>query len=392
MEQVNNMMDAMMQTVIQAANPAQGAKSRNAGDDFRKLMDKAASDTGKDTGTEAAQAARTGNTAAGNTSQQPAQKEDSLSQIKKMLEQNGAFAYMPSWPCIQIDMQTGETVASYEPGEWVMVYTGEEFQAVPTVDLEPWQQAQLRQLLIAPNPIDVSDPKVDAMLEATAPGADNSPAAMLEKVVADQFGRVVGQTAEKAGPEALEFDGEMEVDDGEMKVLDAEQAPQKLFHDVKAAPIKVGDVYQSEQAEKADVARQIDNGLAQALEKGESTVRVELKPEYLGTVTVEISRSAEGILKVALSAHSMETRGLLERHASTLQGLLGSRTNQAVEVEVQRQGEAQQGHNQHNYDGHNGQDHSGQEQRRRRSSDGHHSHDFAQQLRLGLIPMDAEAV
>lgn len=391
MEQVNSMMDAMMQTVILASNPAQSAKSKGSGDDFRKLMERSVSDTGEDTGTEASQAVNTGNTAAGNTSQAPAQKEDSLSQIKKMLEQNGAFACMPGWPCIQINMQTGETVASYEPGEWVMVYTGEEFQAVPIVDLEGWQQAQLRQLLIVPHPIDVSDPRADAMLEATAPGADNSPAAMLEKTVADQFGRVVEQTAEKAGPETREFDGEREFDGGEMKILDVEQAPQKLFHDVKAAPIKVGDVYRPEQAENTDVPQQIDSRLAQALENGESTVRVELKPEYLGAVTVEISRSAEGILKVALSAHSIETRGLLERHASALQGLLGSRTNQTVEVEVQRQSEAQQGQNQHNYDGHNGRDHSGQEQRRRRH-DEHHSPDFAQQLRLGLIPMDAEAV
>ena len=391
MEQVNSMMDAVMQAVILASNPAQSAKGKGSGDDFRKLMDRASSDTGKDTGTDAPQAAGTGNAAAANNSQTTAQKESSLSQIKKMLEQNGAFAYMPGWPCIQIDMQTGETVASYEPGEWVMVYTGEEIQAVPIVDLEGWQQAQLRQLLIAPHPIDVSDPRADAILEATAPGADNSPAAMLEKTVADQFGRVVEQTAEKSGPETRGFDGEQEIAGDEMKLLDAEQAPQKLFHDVKAAPIKVGDVYQSEQPENADVSQQLDSRLAQALEKGESTVRVELKPEYLGTVTVEISRSAEGILKVALSAHSIETRGLLERHASALQGLLGSRTNQTVEVEVQRQSEAQQGQNQQNYDGHNGRDHSGQEHQRRRH-DEHHSRDFAQQLRLGLIPMDAEAV
>lgn len=391
MEQVNSMMDALMQTAIMAANPAQNTKSKGTGDDFRKLMEKSASDAGKDTGTEAQQAAKAGNAAAGNASQAPAQKEDALSKIKKMLEQNGAFAFMPSWPCIQIDMQTGETIAEYAPGEWVMVYTGEEFQAVPAVDLEGWQHAQLMQLVTDTNSIDVSDPRADAILEATAPGADNSPAAMLEKFVADQSGKVAERTAEQNGPKSREFDGELEIAEDKIKVLDVEQAPQKLFHDVKAAPIKVGDTYQTEQTESADVAQQIDNGLAQALKNGESTVRVELTPEYLGTVTVEISRSAEGILKVALSAHSIETRGLLERHALALQGLLGNRTNQTVEVEVQRQSEAQQGQNQQSYDGHNGRDHSGQGQNRRRH-DEHHSRDFAQQLRLGLIPMDAEAV
>lgn len=390
MEQVNSMMTTLMQTAALVVNPAQSAKSEASGDDFRKLMDKTASDTGKDAGTKTQTPEKTDNAVQGNNKEAPAQKEDSLSQIKKMLEQNGAFVYQPNWPCIQIDMQTGETIAKYEPGEWVMVYTGEDFQAVPVADLEPWEQAQLKQLLVFPERIDVSDPKGEAMLEITAPDADNSPAAMLEKVVADRFGKVVEQPAEHIHPKAQKFDAGLGTADDEVKILDAEQAPQKLFHDVKAAPIKVGETYQPEQTEKTDVAQQIDSRVAQALENGESTVRVELTPESLGTVTVEITRSAEGILKVALSAHSNETRGLLERHAADLQGLLGSRTNQTVEVEVQRQSEAQQNQNQQNYDGHNGQNHSGQEQRRRR--DEHDSRDFAQQLRLGLIPTDVEAV
>lgn len=386
MELVNEMLSALMQTTAQAANPGRNTGSEGAGDDFRKLMDKAASETGKNTGTETPAGVK-------NTAEAPVKKGDAISQIRKMLEQNGSFAYMPAWPCVQINMETGETVAEYGPGEWVMVYTGESFEAVPTVDLEPWQQAQLRQLLADPTPIDVSDPRADAMLKATAPGAGNSPAVMLEETVADQFGKVVELTVKQAEPKERSFDGELEMLDDKLNVLDAEQAPQPLFHDVKAAPIKVGDAYRPEQAEEAGVPQQIDSRVAQAIENGESTVRVQLEPEYLGAVTVEISRSAEGILKVALTAHSLETRGLLERHASDLQGLLGNRTSQTVEVEVQRQSEAQQGQNQqHNYDGHNGQDHSGQEQQQRRRHDEQHSADFAHQLRLGLIPMELEAV
>ena len=113
------------------------------------------------------------------------------------------------------------------------------------------------------------------------------------------------------------------------------------------------------------MARQIDTQLAQALEKGESMVRIQLTPEHLGSVTVEISQSADGILRVALSAHSAETRGLLERHAGDLQGMLSSR-GQEVQVDVQRQQESQQGQNQQhqqNYDGHNGHAQDGQERR-----------------------------
>lgn len=379
MEQLNNSVGTLMQAAAINANLPQSAKSENTGDDFQKLLDKKTqSVSGKDS---RAEAPAKSETAVSKPEKATGRKEDSLSRIKKMLEQHGAFAFQPNWQNICIDMETGETIAVYEPGEWVMVFTGEEFEAVPTTDLQPWEQVQLKQLLIDPNPIDVSDPKADALLKATAPGADNSPAAMLERVVAEQTGKVVTFTAEPVPEE--DADGNVG-----FKLLDVEQAPQKLFHDVKAAPIKVAE---PEQAQKADVPQQLDKGIAQAVENGESTVRIELNPASLGSVTVEISRSAEGILKVALSAHSSETRGLLERHASDLQGLLGSRTNQTVEVEVQRQSESQPDQNQQNYDGHNGHNQHGRENRRSRH-DEQHSRDFAQQLRLGLIPTDVEAI
>ena len=157
---------------------------------------------------------------------------------------------------------------------------------------------------------------------------------------------------------------------------------------MKAAPIKVGEVYEAPEAEEANVARQVDAGIAQALAKGESMVRIRLNPENLGSVTVELTRSTEGIIRVALSAHSGETRNLLERHAGELQGLLSSRTQQSVEVNVQRQQESQQNQN-HNYDGHNGHAQDG-ERRQRRQQEQSDSQDFIQQLRLGLIPADGE--
>ena len=208
---------------------------------------------------------------------------------------------------------------------------------------------------------------------------EHSPAQLLEKVTAEQFGKEVKQVAEEVQPQ----EGK---DDPQMELLDAQQAPRQLFRDVEAAPVKVGEAYDAQQAQEPDVVRQIDTQLAQALQKGESMVRIQLTPEHLGSVTVEISQSADGILRVALSAHSAETRGLLERHAGDLQGMLSSR-GQEVQVDVQRQPESQQGQNQQhqNYDGHNGHAQDGQERRQQRRE---HTgpQDFMQQLRLGLIP------
>lgn len=376
MEQVKNNMtlDILQAIAVQGQLPKAGGK---ADGDFQKLMDKAAA--GKETKAKEAPKAETPQ--ADKTEEAPVQKEDALTRIKKMLEQNGAFAFKPDWPNICIDMETGETTAVYNPGEYVLVYTGEKFEAVPIVDLEPWQQAQLDQLLINPNPIDVSDPELDAILEATAPGADNSPAALLNKVVAEQFGKAADNAVEAV-------QGEKQDDGPVMEVTGAAQAPQPLFHDVKAAPVKVGEVYDATKTGETNVAKQVDAGVAQALAKGESMVRIQLNPENLGSLTVEITRSAEGIIRVALNAHSGETRGLLERHAGELQGLLSSRTQQNVEVSVQRQQESQQNQN-HNYDGHNGHAQDG-EHRQRREQERTGSQDFIQQLRLGLIPADGE--
>ena len=380
MEQVKNSMTLDILQAIAAQNqlPKAGGKA-NGDSDFQKLMDKAAA--GRET--QGKEEPKTETPQEEKTEEAPVQKEDALTQIKKMLEQHGSFVFKPDWPNICVDMETGETTAVYNPGEYVLVYTGEKFEAVPIVDLEPWQQAQLDQLLINPNPIDVSDPELDAILEATAPGADNSPAALLDKVVAEQFGKVADNAVETVRPE-----NEEQNDGPLMEVVGAAQAPQPLFHDVKAAPVKVGEVYDATKTGETNVAKQVDAGVAQALAKGESMVRIQLNPENLGSLTVEITRSAEGIIRVALNAHSGETRGLLERHAGELQGLLSSRTQQNVEVSVQRQQESQQNQN-HNYDGHDGHAQDG-EHRQRREQERTGSQDFIQQLRLGLIPADGE--
>ena len=388
MEQVNNSatLDLLQTMAVQTQPPKAGGKT-DGDSDFRKMMDKAAS--GKDTKTEEAPKAETA--ATGKTEKAPAQKEESsLERIKKLLEQ-GAFAVVQ--PSIAVIAPDGQV---YQPGEYVMVWTKTGAEVIPITDLDDAQMAELQQLVSSVTTlgtIDVSDPEADAMLEATDPTVDHSPAALLERVTAEQFGKVVSSAAEAVRPETVETVEHAERDGDplmEAKVTDSQQAPQPLFHDVKAAPVKVGEVYEAARPEAPSVVRQVDNGVAQALEKGESMVRIQLNPENLGSVTVEITRSAEGIIRVALNAHSGETRNLLERHAGELQGLLGSRTQQSVEVTVQRQQESQQNQNHnhnHNYDGHNGHAQDGEQQHRRQQKrDG--GVDFIQQLRLGLISAD----
>lgn len=381
MEQTNGIGMALLQTI---AGQTQLPKTGGETDDFQKLLEEKSQE--KDPLLEQPPKAEAKPTtpAKKTDSKTPVQKQENPLERAKKLAEQGAWFTQPQIGWADVNLETGETIAVYQPGEYVLAHLGGQTEVIPTAGMEPWEQLQLQQLMNnSGQVIDVSDPEADAMLEATDPAVEHGPAELLEKVVDEQAGKTVRQAVEEVQPQ--EEDG-----DAQVELLDSQQAPRQLFRDVEAAPVKVGETYDAQQAKEPDVAKQIDTQLAQALQKGESMVRIQLNPERLGSVTVEITRSAEGILHVALSAHSAETRGLLERHAGDLQGMLSSR-GQEVQVDVQRQQESQQGQNQQhqNYDGHNGHAQDGQERRQQRRE--HTStQDFMQQLRLGLIPADGE--
>ena len=314
-----------------------------------------------------------------NKEEAPIQEESALEKAKKLAEQGYAIVQF-NVGCVQIDPETGEVIAEYEPKEYLLAFNGTDHEIIPIGNMPAWERAQLVQLVSDFKTIDVSDPEADAMLEATDPNAKYTVAELLEKYGNEQMGKVSGQAVEEINPQQKEEE--------KVEIVDVDQGPQQLFHDVEAAPIKVGETYTEQPVDEANVVGQVDAQLAQALQTGETMVRIQLTPENLGEVTVEITQSSDGALRIALSAHNDSTRGLLERHASDLQGMLASRTNQNVEVNVQRQAESQQNQNQqHNYDGHNGHAQDGQE-RRRQQREHTSPEDFMQQLRLGLISDD----
>ena len=169
----------------------------------------------------------------------------------------------------------------------------------------------------------------------------------------------------------------------EFTVEETVEAPQPLFRDTETIPVKVGEA-ELPQQEAEPVEHQLTKPILEAVQRGQSRVAVQLTPDNLGGVTVEITRSSDGTLHVSLSAERVETQGLLERHADQLQTMLAARNQDEVRVEVQRQEES--GAYQP-YDGRNGhsQQQRHEQQHQRRES---HGQDFLQQLRLGLIPLD----
>lgn len=199
------------------------------------------------------------------------------------------------------------------------------------------------------------------------------------------------RTTEDAGPEL-----EIKVTTGESgetgRETDTQDTPQEtvaeapVFQEVREIPVKVGEAPAVEEAPETPVEDQIGPKLAEALKNGDTRVEIQLAPESLGKVTVEVTLRQDGTLHVALHAENSQTRGLLERSADNLAAMLGRDAQQEVQVEVPRQQESQQ---QNLYDQQQGHEHQsdGRQQRRRERQSGE---DFLHQLRLGLVPEDGE--
>ncbi|MCI8423611.1 MAG: flagellar hook-length control protein FliK [Lawsonibacter sp.] len=267
-------------------------------------------------------------------------------------------------------------------GESVPILMGEKDAAaqygtaIYTQTVQP-QQAEAAQGEVLPQT--VAQPQTQAQTEQVQ--ADQSPTEAIPAAQAPQA-EVKAEVQTDAGAQPQTQEGEETV-----QVTQADSQPQALFHDVKAAPIKVGEAPVLE--ETPSVENQVNTQVLQALDQGQSKVTIQLTPNNLGQVTVEITRAEDGSLHVALSAESTQTRGLLEKHASNLQELLASRQQETVQVQVQRQEESQR-QQQHGYEGREGRNGQQQEQEQRRERHPQQDQDFMQQLRLGLIPVDGD--
>ena len=173
----------------------------------------------------------------------------------------------------------------------------------------------------------------------------------------------------------------------EKRTEQTDAEPQPVFRDIKAVPIKVGEVYQAEPAtENAVELKNLGDTLKQAIDRGENRLELQLQPAELGRIRVEMRWSSEGALHVVLHAENARTQGLLEKDMAGLQLLLGRETQQEVKIELSRQQEASR---QSFDDGRqNGEQQQHQRQEQEQQSSRHSGQDFLHQLRLGLIPAE----
>lgn len=201
-----------------------------------------------------------------------------------------------------------------------------------------------------------------------------------QMVRAEETGEFVREsTQETAAP--------MQEKDQTMKVEVQLPAENRLFGEVRSVPVKVGEsVPAGENSQPESIAKQVMEPLDKALQRGDSKVEIQLKPENLGTLKVELTRHGDGSLQVVLTAERPNTQALLEKNAVQLQNTLSGPNQEPVRVVVEQQ-ESQQNPGEHAQDGN-----QGGQAREQRQQHQEKTQDFLQQLRLGLLPLDLEPI
>lgn len=227
----------------------------------------------------------------------------------------------------------------------------------------------------------LGQPEQAEQVVQTVPEAIQKPAEVTDASVQQDGGPDLQEQSQ-----VTEMHEQKSPEDDFMDTADVTQSAEKpVFEAVETAPVKVSETAAPvETTQTEPVEDQIANKLTETLSFGETRVELQLTPENLGKVTIELTQKEDGSLHIALRAENSQTRSLLERDMSGLQSLLSRTTQQEVQVDVSQPQEQQQ---QQNYDGHQQQQHQQQEQRENRQR----SETFLNQLRLGLLIPEAEA-
>lgn len=250
---------------------------------------------------------------------------------------------------------------------------------VPTVPTAQTQQAVPTQAQIAQAPVQNTQPETQAPVQ-TAQGEPQTQQPVVQTTQTDD-----GQQADTRQSEGRSTAATVQKPQVEAEVTQTQTAPvaeQPLFREVESTPVKVGDAAPLDTTAE-DFDAQAAKTIAQALEKGSQKVELKLSPANLGNVTVELTRTAEGVIHVVLTAEREQAMKLLTEHAGQLGNLLQSNTAADVRVEVPQNQQGRQAWQE-------GQNHpqQGQSQQQQRQHGQQEQEDFLQQLRLGLIQME----
>lgn len=171
----------------------------------------------------------------------------------------------------------------------------------------------------------------------------------------------------------------------ELDSVQTEGAAQPLFDRTEHMPVKVGEA-DTLDATEPDFAPRLAKAITEAEQEGVRHVELKLAPEHLGKLSVELTQGKDGVLHIVFHAENEQAMKLLQEHSATLVSMLHGSHSGEIQVEVPRPQQGEQPWQQPEQQP--GQQHgrNPQEQGRQRQS----TEDFLQQLRLGLLGVEAE--
>ena len=330
--------------------------------------------------------------------------------------------------------ETGRAVSESQKGEVPAAADGGALsQGAQSVPQAPGLEELFRSLLIGAQAAPEGDVSLQQVPQTAVPGMAQAPAAAEEGAVLLQPGQqtagggqlpvpaepaLAGEaestvqtevlpaaedggtaTAQAVTPAARESGAQTPADAGEtagrpaggeqelpeLDSVQTEGAAQPLFDRTEHMPVKVGEA-DTLDATEPDFAPRLAKAITEAEQEGARHVELKLAPEHLGKLSVELTQGKDGVLHIVFHAENEQAMKLLQEHSATLVSMLHGSHSGEIQVEVPRPQQGEQPWQQPEQQP--GQQHgrNPQEQGRQRQS----TEDFLQQLRLGLLGVEAE--
>lgn len=330
--------------------------------------------------------------------------------------------------------ETGRAVSESQKGEVPATADGGALsQGAQSVPQAPGLEELFRSLLMGAQAAPEGDASLQQVPQTAVPGMAQAPAAAEEGAVLLQPGQqtaggeqlpvpaepaLAGEaestvqtevlpaaedggtaTAQAVTPAARESGAQTPADAGEtagrpargeqelpeLDSVQTEGAAQPLFDRTEHMPVKVGEA-DTLDATEPDFAPRLAKAITEAEQEGARHVELKLAPEHLGKLSVELTQGKDGVLHIVFHAENEQAMKLLQEHSATLVSMLHGSHSGEIQVEVPRPQQGEQPWQQPEQQP--GQQHgrNPQEQGRQRQS----TEDFLQQLRLGLLGVEAE--
>lgn len=371
MEQINMMMQLMMQ---RGQVSGSGAGKDSNGDSFQDMMSQkqeAISSNKTNSNNQQTQSKPTQNDKVQQTEQTP---QENVAEVSDDVRQ--ALTAMLFQPYVVQDVAVQQP--AQENVDNMVV------SAMPTVDAAVTQTVQTA--VAAETTVPTAQPTVQVPQQMAAEQAQPTSEVVVPQEGVQQQGLQDAAshteqqpTADTAAGQKLVEANQQEQDDQPVVMTQQEQP---LFRDVETVPVKVGEATPTVDVNAPDMEKQLADTIKANLSTVGDKVRIQLQPENLGHITIELAQHGNK-LGLVIYADSAKTTSLLAQHAGNLGALLEDRTGQTVHIQVQQQEPEQP-----QYDGHNQQNRQQQEQQSHPQQSKAEQDSFLGQLRLGLYQLD----